>query len=96
MMNILRFRTIHIVDQDQTGNEARAYRSAHDLSLRSVAKEMGVSAMYLSHLETGKRKWNQAKAERFAEAVRKLSGESTAALPEEVEGEKGGEKKEVA
>ena len=44
---------------DRIGEALRRRREARDISLRSMAKKIGISAPYLSDLERGNRHWNQ-------------------------------------
>ncbi|MCC7375409.1 MAG: helix-turn-helix transcriptional regulator [Verrucomicrobiales bacterium] len=67
-MNVI-VRTVYAVDNVETGMAARIRRENRCLSLRLVAKRMGISAMYLSHLERGKRAWTQARLDQFVDAV---------------------------
>ena len=44
------------------GDTFRTWRYCHDISLRSAAKSLGISASYLSDLERGRRIFNIGKA----------------------------------
>lgn len=71
-MNILKHKTVVVIDQALTGYSARRLREHAKLSLRKVAKEMGISAPFLSDLENGKRNWTRTKAVQFQDAVDRL------------------------
>lgn len=71
-MNILKHKTVVVIDQALTGYSARRLREFAQLSLRKVAKEMGISAPFLSDLENGKRNWTRTKAVQFQDAVDRL------------------------
>lgn len=43
----------------------RIMRKTADVSLRRTAKKMGISHTHLSHLERGKRTWNEGLQNRF-------------------------------
>ena len=58
-----------VTDHATTGAAARRTRTSSKLSLRLVAKHMGISAPYLSDLERGRRNWNEELAGKFVEAV---------------------------
>lgn len=58
-MTALKTHRIVAVDHSGTGAAVRKYRLRRRRSLRSVARELGWSATYLSDLERGKRRWNQ-------------------------------------
>lgn len=57
-------RTVRVIDSPRTGAAVRRYRTRRGRSLRSVARELGWSATYLSDLERGKRSWNLALLEK--------------------------------
>ena len=60
--------TTEVIDHAKIGVEARMIREQlDDESLRSRARRMGISAMFLSHLERGKRNWT-------AELIRRFNG----------------------
>lgn len=54
----------------QTGAEWRKLRKDAGVSLRSLARTMGVSAAYLSDLERGRRNWSEEVESRYAGALR--------------------------
>ena len=53
------------IDHVKTGIAARKEREVSGVSLRSVARIMGISAMYLSDLERGRRPWTIKIADKF-------------------------------
>jgi transcriptional regulator with XRE-family HTH domain len=69
----LHTKLVEVVDDRATGEDARKYRENKGVSLRSVAKQMGISAPYLSDLELGRRNWSQTLLVRFKDAVQALT-----------------------
>jgi len=47
------------------GQSVRMVREEHGISLRDMARRMGVSAPTLSDLELGRRHWTKARLEQF-------------------------------
>ena len=47
-----------VIDNETTGQEARRRRLETGISLRKLAKLIGICAPYLSDLELGKRNWS--------------------------------------
>ena len=68
--DILATRLVQVTDDVQTGKNARAAREQARLSLREVARRLGVSPAYVCDLEKGRRPWNMQRAVRYATAVR--------------------------
>ena len=64
-------KTIEVPDNAATGLALRTMRRKVPLSLREVARRMGITAPYLCDLEQGKRGWTNDLAKRFQEALRK-------------------------
>lgn len=62
-------RTIEVIDSTATGEQARAEREAAGLSLREMARRMGVSAPYVCDLELGRRAWSMDRVRRWNEAL---------------------------
>lgn len=59
LMNLpTKTKTVTEVDHVVAGESAKTYRLQRDMSLRAVAKKMGISAPYLSDLENGNRRWS--------------------------------------
>lgn len=58
-----------IRDTQATGKEVRSLRENYNLSLRSIARRMGISPSYLSDLETGKRDWNDKRLRDYFLAI---------------------------
>ena len=61
--------TTQVVNSQATGAMARLHRAARKLSLRETAIKMGISAAYLSDLETGKRNWTEETVRKFNKAT---------------------------
>ena len=63
-------KQVTVIDHEATGMFARfARENIYKLSLREVARRLKVSAVYLSHLERGKRPWNTERLEKFKKAL---------------------------
>lgn len=58
------------VDHEGTGAEWRLHREVAGVSLRELARTMGVSAPYLSDLERGRRNWTEELEDRYVKALR--------------------------
>jgi len=71
MTPILKSQTLLVQDCEATGGIMRTMRETAEVSLRSVAKTMGITPAYLSDLERGRRAWNDKLCKRFQEALRK-------------------------
>ncbi len=65
--------TIEVIDATATGEAARTEREAAGLSLREMARRMGVSAPYVSDLELGRRAWSMERVRLWNEAIQKGS-----------------------
>ena len=59
-----------VTDDVETGRRAQKERKKAGLSLREVARRMGVSAPYVSDLERGRRGWDLQRAIRYVTALR--------------------------
>ena len=62
-------RMVWEIDHESTGRRARQAREKAGLSLREIARRMGVSAPYLSDLERGRRPWNADRAPNATRAI---------------------------
>lgn len=60
------------MDHAATGNMWRQARLVKGVTLRSIAREMGLSASYISDLELGRRKWSTSLCQRYAVALEVL------------------------
>ena len=58
-----------VIQQAETGREARLQREKRGVSLRGLAKKMGISASYLSDLELGRRHWNMDRIRLFEKSL---------------------------
>lgn len=58
-----------VIDHIATGQIARRERVKLNLSLREVAKKMGISAPFLSDLERGRRNWTAKHLNGFNNAI---------------------------
>lgn len=67
-MNLITHR-VEVIDHEATGQRFRAAREAAKISLREMARRLGMSAPYVSDLELGRRNWTQDKADRFAAII---------------------------
>lgn len=50
-------KTIPTIDHKATGEAVREFREQHKVSLREVARRLGISPAFLSDLERGRRNW---------------------------------------
>ena len=64
-------RTVKVVDNEATGSLMRTARIKTGLSLREMARRLKQSPPYVSDLELGRRKWTQAKVDKWAEILLK-------------------------
>jgi transcriptional regulator with XRE-family HTH domain len=64
------FKQVSKIDSQKTGQLAREMREKKKISLRKVARRMGVSAAFLSDLELGRRSWNEENAGKFTRALK--------------------------
>lgn len=58
-------KTIVVPDHVRIGRDFRVLRKTLNLSLRTVAKVLDVSAPFLSDLERGNRTWTKEKLENY-------------------------------
>ena len=65
------YELINVIDNYLTGDKYRCIRIDKGLSLREVARKMGISASYLSDLERAKRNWNEHLATLCERAIKK-------------------------
>lgn len=68
-------KAVRVIDDEATGEIARELRLARGFSLRELGDAMGFSAMYLSQLERGVRRWTESLASKYIKAVNE--GEQT-------------------
>jgi len=61
---------IEVIDAIETGIEARRIRHGEALSLKCVSSRMGISIIYLSELERGRKNWSDALIEKFNRAIK--------------------------
>lgn len=64
------YRRVQEIDHGRTGALVRKFRLRRGRSLRAIARELGWSPTYLSDLERGKRRWNQALLARINEVLK--------------------------
>lgn len=62
-------KTIAVIDHQRAGAQIRDMRVRRGMSLRSMAKRIGISAPFLSDLELGRRAWSHR---RFNQVVKLL------------------------
>ena len=75
-MNLLyrhQFYTIKLVDHHATGSQVRQERRKRNLTLQVVSAAAGISVVYLSNLERGKRRWTEELLKRIEIAMENLS-----------------------
>lgn len=72
----MKFHTFRVttweVDSGLTGQSVRCERERLGLSLRDVARAMGISAAYLSDLERGNRAWKIGRFEQCKKTIKEL------------------------
>lgn len=61
-----------VIDHTIVGRDCRNWRLSDRVSLRALAKELKVSAPYLSDLELGRRNWSSELIGRYFEGLAKL------------------------
>jgi transcriptional regulator with XRE-family HTH domain len=61
-----------VINHRATGGRALNDLEDHGISIRRAAKQMGMSASYLSDLLKGRRNWSHELERRFESAVRKI------------------------
>jgi len=64
-------KSVRVIDHVATGRAYRTLRRAQEITLDDVAASMGISIVYLSLLERGKRNWSHDLCERFQKALKK-------------------------
>ncbi len=65
----IKLETREAIDNDDTGARMKAERVKAKLSLRKLASFIGVSHVYISDLEKGRRNWNRHKVSAYMEAI---------------------------
>lgn len=58
MYPFIAYKPVEVVDNEETGRQARLYRTGKGISLRAVARAMKLSAPFVSDLERGRRGWD--------------------------------------
>ena len=58
-----------VIQHAETGREARLQREKRGVSLRALARKMGISASYLSDLELGRRHWDMRRIRLFEKSL---------------------------
>lgn len=59
-------RLVRVTDHAATGQLMREARLKAGLSLRAMARRLGLSAPFISDLERGRRSWDEGRVERYA------------------------------
>lgn len=54
-------KKVYLLNHALIGERVRARRIAAQISMRNLARWMGVSHTYMQHLETGQRAWNKSR-----------------------------------
>jgi predicted transcriptional regulator len=62
-------KMIPTLDHIETGKKAKKLREDYYISQREVAREMGLSAMFISQLERGRCRWTEKHICNYANAV---------------------------
>jgi len=63
-------RRVTVIDHERTGKEVRKERIKCGVSLRRVAKQMGLSPSFVSDLERGRRNWTSKRFHQYADALK--------------------------
>jgi len=63
------------IDHVATGCCVREYRKSKKLKIKDVAHVMNCTVTYLSHLELGRRKWNEERLNKVVNIIDSLSHE---------------------
>lgn len=58
-----------VINPKLTGERARRIREKEKVGLRELAKNMGISAAYLSDLELGRRNWTEKTIKKFNDSM---------------------------
>ena len=74
---VMRRSVVVSIDHAATGTAFRAKRMASNLTLRALAREMDVSASYVSDLERGKRPWSDKLVFRYDSALLRATSSKT-------------------
>ena len=76
MNTIAKIKSIRtlVIQHNETGKEARFQREKQGVSLRSLAREMGITPSYLSDLELGRRHWNMDRIRLFESSLERIVG----------------------
>lgn len=74
-------KTVIEIDHGRTGMRMRELRNSRQISLRSVATEMGYSAPYVGDLELGRRHWTKELARRYEVALKAIKNRGFAKTP---------------
>lgn len=62
-------KQVPVIDHKATGEYARKARKREGLSLREVARRMGMSAAFISDLERGNRNWTEELAAKYGRTI---------------------------
>ena len=68
-LRLARTRSVTVLDHEATGRAIRTARVRSKRSLRSIARDLNVSATFLSDLERGLRHWTPTWVRRVTEAI---------------------------
>lgn len=67
-----------VTDHVKTGAFARKLRKSKGISLRSLAKELDKSAVFISDLERGRRNWTPEMSFQYGQTLEKMAAERKA------------------
>jgi len=65
-------KCVVVVDHVATGADMRRARITAGVSQRDLGKALGVSHVYVNHLESGRRNWDQTRVDRWRLALETL------------------------
>lgn len=82
MVEMIRVKVeVEVTDHEATGKIIRQWRRWHCLTLDKVGASAGLSASYLSQLESGKTAWTASMFGRVVKALQTLTGETEPCIP---------------
>lgn len=62
-----------VIKQFETGEMLRMFRENHAVSIRALARELNLSASYISDLELGRRKWNRELFKLYVDTILRMT-----------------------
>ena len=69
------------INHERTGARMRELRKSREISLRSIATEMGYSPPYICDIELGRRNWTKELARKYEAALQSIKNRGFAKAP---------------